>query len=116
VSVTLALSVSGLTVRAATVVALAITALLLTGWRKPARAEPRSPRGADDRRLLYRTGEAAIVVDHLDAPAYKRPGPTRRLLAAIASSGLGILIGALLAIVVAFAVALAVIWLTNLLG
>src|SRR5262249_30208064 len=52
VSVTLALSVAGITWRAGLVAALAVVALLLTGWRKPARAEPRSPRGVVERGLI----------------------------------------------------------------
>ena len=108
-SVTLALSVDGLTVRAAFIAGLAIVALLLTGWRKPARAEPRSPRGPSGRPSV------GIVVDHYDAPPYRRPGVVRRLLALVASGGIGILTGVLLAITVSFAVAIAVIWLTNLL-
>ena len=109
VSVTLALSVDGLTVRAAFIAGLAIVALLLTGWRKPARAEPRSPRGPSGR------PSGGIVVDHYDAPQYRRPGVVRRVLALLASGGIGILTGVLLAITVSFAVAIAVIWLTNLL-
>ena len=56
-----------------------------------------------------------FVVDHVDAPLYRRPGVVRRLLAAGASGGIGLLIGVLSAIVIAFGTALAVIWLTNLL-
>lgn len=116
-SVTLALSVAGITVRAAVIAGLAIVALLLTGWRKPARAEPRSPRGVMERGLVYRTGPPpGIAVDHLEAPEYHRPGPVRRLLAAVASGGIGLLFGVLTAIVVSFAVAMAVIWLSDLLG
>jgi hypothetical protein len=116
VSVTLALSVAGITLRAALIAGLAMVALLLTGWRKPARAEPRSPRGIVERGLVYRTGPApGVPVDHLDAPEYRRPGLVRRLLAAVASGGVALLIGVLMAIVVSFAVAMAVIWLTDLL-
>jgi hypothetical protein len=109
VSVTLALSVEGLTVRAAFIAGLAIVALLLTGWRKPARAESRSPRGP------LRRDASGIVVDHYDTPLYRRPGPIRRVFAAVASGGIGLLTGVLAAIVVSFAIATAVIWLTNLL-
>jgi hypothetical protein len=101
--------VDGLTIRAAFIAGLAIAALLLTGWRKPARAEARSPRGPLQR------GTAGIVVDHLDTPRYRRPGPIRRILALAASGGIGVLTGVLTAIIVAFAVAISVIWLTNLL-
>ena len=92
---------------------LAIAALLLTGWRKPARAEARSPRGARDD-TIGRSG-VGIAVDHIDTPQYRRPGVIRRVLALAASSGLGILTGVLAAIVTSFAIAMAVIWLTNLL-
>jgi hypothetical protein len=109
VSVTLALSVDGLTIRAVFIAALAIAALLLTGWRKPARAEPRSPRGP------LRRDASGFEVDHLDTPTYRRPGPLRRALAIVASGGIGILAGIISAIVIAFGVALAVIWLSNLL-
>jgi hypothetical protein len=109
VSVTLAVSVDGLTVRAAFIAGLAIAALLLTGWRKPARAEPRSPRGSSMRPA------SGVVVDHVDTPMYRRPGVIRRVLAAVASGGIGLLVGVLTAIIVAFSVAWAVIWMTNLL-
>ena len=55
------------------------------------------------------------MVDHLDAPLYRRPGIVRRLLAAVASSGIGLLIGVLSAITIAFGIAMAVIWMTDLL-
>jgi hypothetical protein len=117
VSVTLALSVAGITLRAGLIAALAIVALLLTGWRKPARAEPRSPRGVIERGLVYKSGPApGVVVDHLDTPEYRRPGAVRRVLAAGASGGIAILFGAVTAIVVSFGIAIAVIWLTDLLG
>ena len=111
VSVTLALSVTGLTIKASIVAGLAIVALLLSGWRKPARAEPRSPRG--ERSSGHQT--RAVAVDHFDTPEYRRPGPIRRVLALIASGGLAVLIGVVAAIVVAFGIALAIIRLTNLL-
>ena len=69
-----------------------------------------------ERGLVYRTGPPpGIAVDHLDAPEYHRPGLLRRLLAAVASGGIGLLFGVLTAIVVSFAVAMAVIWLSDLL-
>jgi hypothetical protein len=120
VSVTAALSVTDLTIRAAAIAGLAIAALLLTGWRKPARAEPRSPRGATTPRPALVTRHTdrrghGIAVEHLDAPPYRRPGLARRLAALAASGGIGVLTGVLFAIVTAFAIAFAVIWLTNLL-
>lgn len=88
---------------------LAIVALLLTGWRKPARAESRSPRGP------ARQDVAGVVVEHYDTPAYRRPGPLRRVLALAASGGIGVVTGVLAAIIVSFSIAIAVVWLTNLL-
>jgi hypothetical protein len=109
VSVTLALSVDGLTIKTAFIAGLAMVALLLSGWRKPARAEPRSPRAP------FRRDPTGVPVEHHDTPVYRRPGPIRRVLAAAASGGIGVLTGILLAIVTSFAVATAVIWMTNLL-
>ena len=86
-----------------------MAALLLTGWRKPARAEPRSPRGP------LRRDASGFPVEHHDAPLYRRPGVVRRVLAALASGGIGILAGIIAAIVTSFAIAAAVIWMTNLL-
>jgi len=56
-----------------------------------------------------------VVVDHYDTPAYRRPGPIRRVLALVASGGLAMLIGVVAAIVMACGIALAIIRLTNLL-
>jgi hypothetical protein len=114
VSVTLALSVDGLTIKAAIIAGLAIAAMLLTGWRKPARAESHSPR-AESKSATLRHQRQGILVEHLDAPPYRRPGPVRRALAIVASGGIGLLTGVIVAIVLSFAVALAVIWMTNLL-
>lgn len=107
------LSVDGLTIRAALIAGLAIAALLLTGWRKPARAEPRSPRGSAGPH--HGRAASGIVVDHIDTPLYRRPGIVRRILAAAASGGIGLLVGVLAAIVASFSIALAVIWMTDLL-
>jgi hypothetical protein len=128
VSATLAISVTGLTIRAALIAGLAIVALLLTGWRKPARAEPGSPRGGlggggalggamvgsirPKRSDPYATG---VAVEHLDTPAERKVGVVRRVLALAASGGIAIGMGVLTAIVIAFALAWAVIWLTALL-
>ncbi|MFW2335096.1 hypothetical protein [Ilumatobacter sp.] len=55
------------------------------------------------------------MVDHYDTPQYRRPGVVRRVVALVASGGIGVLTGVLAAIVTSFAIAIAVIWLTNLL-
>lgn len=55
------------------------------------------------------------MVDHIDTPPYRRPGVVRRILALVTSGGLAVLIGVLAAIITAFGIAVAVIWMTNLL-
>jgi hypothetical protein len=109
VSVTLALSVDGLTAQAAWIAGLAVVALVLAGWRKPARAKSRQPRG---RWLRERR---PIAVEHEPAPLYRRPGPIRRVGAAIASGGLAVVTGAIAATVVSCGVAWPVVRLTSLL-
>ncbi|MCB0966237.1 MAG: hypothetical protein KDB37_05330 [Ilumatobacter sp.] len=56
-----------------------------------------------------------MIVDHVDAPIYRRPGIARRVFALATSGGIAVLIGVLSAIITAFAIAWAVIWMTNLL-
>jgi hypothetical protein len=69
-----------------------------------------------ERGLVYKAAPApGVLVDQLDTPEYRRPGVVRRVLAAIASGGIAILFGAITAIVVSFGIAMAVIWLTDLL-
>jgi hypothetical protein len=109
VSVTLALSVDGLTAQAAWIAGLAVGALVLAGWRKPARARSRRPRGPWVRE------RRPILVDHEPALLYRRPGPIRRVFAALASGGLAVVTGAIAATVVAFGVAWTVVRLTSLL-
>lgn len=58
---------------------------------------------------------SGVIVDHVDTPIYRRPGVLRRLFAAVASGGIGLLVGVLTAIIVSFSLAWAVIWMTNLL-
>jgi hypothetical protein len=103
-------SVNDVTIRAALVAGLAIVALLLTGWRKTARATPKTSRGAsgEPRRVPY-----AVVRE--PTPAYHSPNPARRLWSLLASGGLTIVIGAVIATVAAFAVALVVTRMTDLL-
>jgi hypothetical protein len=90
---------------------LAIVALALAGWRKTARATPRSPRGES---ILRRSWEPVPIAE-TTTTLYKRPGPLRRVLAALASSGIAIVIGAVLAIAIAFGTGWLVITLTDLL-
>lgn len=112
-------SVTELTTYAAWMLGLAIVALVFAGWRKNARATVRSPRAGQGvpttvRRTVGRDW-APIGVAETTTPLYKRPGPLRRLWALAASSGIALVIGAVLATVVAFGLAYLVITLTDLL-
>jgi len=90
---------------------LAIVALILAGWRKNARATARTPRGDP----ILRRPWTPVDVAERTAPLYKRPGPLRRIWAVVAGSGLAIVIGAVLAVVTAFAAGFLVITMTDLL-
>jgi len=104
-------SVTDLTTQAAWMAGLAILALVLAGWRKNARATAPTPRGQP---ILRRPWEPVPIAETTTS-LYKRPGPLRRLWAAVAGSGLAIVIGAVLAIVIAFGTGYLVITLTDLL-
>jgi ABC-type nitrate/sulfonate/bicarbonate transport system permease component len=103
-------SINELTVRMAWLAGLAILALVLAGWRKTARAQPRPPRRPTDtpRRVPFQVEEQV-------APPYHPPGPLRRLWAAVASTGLTLVIGAVLATVISFSLAWLVTTVTALL-
>lgn len=89
---------------------LAVVALLLVGWRKTARAQPKPPR--DPTRMPRRVPHD---VTHVVAEPYRPAGPLRRTWAAVASGGLAVVIGAVIATVTAFALAVIVTTLTNML-
>jgi heme A synthase len=103
-------SINDVTVRMAWLVGLAVVALALAGWRKTARAQPKGPRTPTGsvRRVPFEVTEGI-------ARPYHAAGPLRRVWALVASSGLAILIGAVLATVTAFSLAWVVVTLTNLL-
>lgn len=56
-----------------------------------------------------------IGIAETTVPLYKRPGPLRRVLSALASSGIAVVMGVVLATVTAFGLAFIVITLTDLL-
>ena len=89
---------------------LAVVALLLAGWRKTARAQPKRLRSPHEtpRRVPYELSEVV-------APPYRSAGPVRRVWAIVASSGLAVVIGAVIATVTAFSLAWIVTTLTDLL-
>ena len=121
-SVILGTSVGELTVQAAWVAALAILALTLAGWRKPARAAPLSPRiatdsapeGDENAGLSAESDPVAVAITPV--PLERPLSIPRRLLAAAGAAGLTVLTGAVLAILISFAAVIAVVWATNLLG
>lgn len=90
---------------------LAILALVLAGWRKNARAAPQTPR----REPKLRRPRVPIGIAEAVVPLYKRPNILRRAWAAVASAGLGVIIGAVAATIIAFGTAYVVITLTDLL-
>lgn len=104
-------SLTDLTTQAAWMAGLAIVALILTGWRKNARATVRTPR--DD--SVLRRPRPSINVAETTTTLDRRAGVIRRVWAIVASSGLAIVIGAVIAVVVAFGAGYLVITLTDLL-
>jgi ABC-type phosphate/phosphonate transport system permease subunit len=106
-----AVSITDLTVHAGWMLGLALVALVLVGWRKNARAVPRLPR----REPIVRRRWVPIGIAPTVVSLYKRPNVLRRLWALIASSGIAIVTGAVLAIVLSFGLAYAVTTLTDLL-
>jgi hypothetical protein len=104
-------SVTDLTTQAGWIAGLAVLALVLAGWRKNARAATRVPR----REPIIRRKWVPIGIAETASPLYKRPGPLRRLWAVVASSGIALVIGAVVAITIAFGTAYVVITLTDLL-
>lgn len=91
------------------VVGLAILALLLAGWRKNARAQPKPPRDPmDPKRLPYE-------VSHVVTEPYRPANPLKRLWSGVAAGGLAIVIGGVVATIVAYALAVVVTTLTDLL-
>ncbi len=104
------MSINELTIRMAWIAGLAVVALLLVGWRKTARAQPKPPR--DPTRPPRRVPHA---VTHVVPEPYRAAGLLRRIWAVVASGGLAVVIGAVIATVTAFALAVVVTTLTNML-
>ena len=104
------MSVNDLTIRAAIIAGLAIIALVLTGWRKTARATPKTSRGT-----ATTPRQVPVQVVRQPTPAYHPPNPVQRLIALLGSGGLTLLVGAVIATLSAFAIAVIVTTMTNLL-
>jgi hypothetical protein len=104
-------SVTDLTTSAAWIAGLAVLALVLAGWRKNARATTRTPRSTGG----IRRPSEPIAIAETTTPLYKRPSVARRLAALVTGSGIAIVIGAVLAVVIAYGTGFLVITLTDLL-
>jgi hypothetical protein len=104
-------SVTDLTTQAAWMAGLAIVALTLAGWRKTARPTAKTSR----RDPILRRPWEPIGIAETTTSLYKRPNLLRRVWAVVAGTGLAVVIGAVLAVVVAFGTAYLVITLTDLL-
>lgn len=104
------MSINDLTIRMGWIAGLAVVALLLAGWRKTARAQPKIPRST-----LVRPRRVPHELVHSATGPYRPASPIRRLWATIASGGLALVIGAIIATVTAFALAVVVTTLTDLL-
>ncbi|HYN33853.1 MAG TPA: hypothetical protein VES40_14610 [Ilumatobacteraceae bacterium] len=105
------MSVTDLTTSAAWMAGLAMVALVFAGWRKNARATPRTPRGEPTDRRRWEP----IPIAETATSLYKRPSLLRRLMAAVTGSAIAIVIGAVVAVVIAFATGWLVTTLTDLL-
>ncbi|MDO8362260.1 MAG: hypothetical protein Q7V88_05145 [Actinomycetota bacterium] len=104
------MSITEITVAAGWMAGLAIVALIATGWRKPARAATQTARAP-----LVGRPRGGVRLAEVRAP---KAQPTRwwqRLWALVASSVLALWVGAVVATVVGFGAAWAVITLTDML-
>ena len=103
-------SVTEVSTAAAWLIGLAIVALVLLGWRKPARANliPLRARPGRGPRTWH---QMQPVRTHVDGPE----SPWRRLRAAAAGFGLAVWVGAIAATVVGFGGAYLVVTLTGML-
>jgi hypothetical protein len=110
VNVSSCVSINDLTIRMGWIAGLAVVGLVLAGWRKTARAQPKSHR---DPFTAPRRVPHELV--HVPTEPYRPANPVRRLWAVAASGGLAVVIGAIIATVTAFALAVVVTTLTDLL-
>lgn len=115
IAVSVGITVDALTTQATWLAAVALVALMLLGWRRA--TDRRTPRPV--RRLSGDTAtrdETGLVeVERLAPVPYRRPGPIRRILAGVATGGLSIVIGAVTAVIIAFASIYLVVTVTGLL-
>ena len=104
-------SVTSATTAAGWIVGLAILALIASGWRKPARATTDPSRALMPRRAARR----GVPVEEYPTESYRRAPIWRRIWAALASSSLAVILGAVLATLVGYGAAWFVIRLSDML-
>jgi hypothetical protein len=101
-------SLTELTTASAWIAALAIVALIATGWRKPARATVPVARGR-------RTPRPGVPVHAVPSAPYRGAPLWRRIWAVFAASTLAMITGAIITILVAAGIAYTVVTLTDML-
>ncbi|MCB1001398.1 MAG: hypothetical protein R2713_19995 [Ilumatobacteraceae bacterium] len=104
------MSLRELTIASAWIAGLAILALIAAGWRKPARASASTAREGRRSRIPSDVGLAESDTDL--AP---RTSMWRKAWSIVASGGLAVITGAIIATVVSFGLAFVVIRLTDML-
>jgi hypothetical protein len=87
-----------------------MVALVLTGWRKTARATPKTSRGT-----TTSPRQVPIQVVRQPTPAYHPPNPVQRLISLLTGGGIALVVAAVIATVSAFTIAVIVTTMTNLL-
>ncbi len=118
VNVSSCVSITEVTIRMAWVAGLAVVGLVLAGWRKTARAQPKPPRGRAQtagRPLENPPRRVPYQVRTVPAPPYQPAGTLRRVWAVVASTGLTLVVGAIIATIAAFSIAVVVTTMTDLL-
>ena len=103
-------SITELTTASAWIAGLAIVALIAAGWRKPARATAASARAS--RRSRQRT---PIEITEIDTEVHVGTPVWRRVWAVVASGGIAMITGAVLATFISAAIAYSVVTLTDML-
>lgn len=114
VLVIVGISVGELTVQAAWVALLALAALTLVGWRKPARPTAVSARGTRNHTPSRHPFIRRVRV--LPDESETAPSLGRRALSGLGLAALSTLTGAVIAIIASFLAIVAVVWATGLLG
>lgn len=108
------MDVNEVTIESGWIVGLAIVALIAAGWRKPARATPRSLRAHPSLRPTLQPSNG-FGVTAVEAPAYRHPRWWRRLWSVVAGSVLAVWTGAITATIIGFGAAWMVIRLSEML-